>query len=248
VLSIAALSVLAFATLATSFVSGVLGMAGGMILMGVLLFMLPLPAAMMLHGVAQLAANGWRARMLRGEIDWGVFREYAVGAFVALGVFAMLGLVVDKSAALIAMGLTPFVAAVLPEKLHLDVERRWHSFACGIVCVGLSLTAGLAGPILDVFFVRSKMSRHAVVATKAMTQSLTHLLKILYFGGVLAVGDAGVPPWVAAATVLLAFAGTSLSRRVLARISNESFRSWTRWTVLTLGAIYLASGVTASFA
>jgi hypothetical protein len=142
----------------------------------------------------------------------------------------------------------PFVAAALPKKLQLDVERRWHSFACGIACVALSLTAGLAGPILDVFFVRSGMSRHAVVATKAMTQSLSHLLKIVYFGGVLAVGGAGVPLWVAVATVLLAFAGTTLSRRALERISNAAFRSWTRWTVLTLGAIYLASGVTGALA
>jgi len=248
VFSVAALSVLAVATLATSFISGVLGMAGGMILMGVLLVILPLPAAMMLHGVAQLAANGGRAFMLRREIDWRVFAEYAAGAFAAVGVFAMAGLVVGKSAALIAMGLTPFVAAALPEKLHLNVERRWHSFACGVACLALSLMAGLAGPILDVFFVRSKMTRHAVVATKAMTQTLSHLLKILYFGGVLAVGGAVVPPWVAAATVLLAVAGTTLSRPALEQISDASFRSWTRWTVMTLGAIYLASGVTGSLA
>ena len=58
-------SVLAFSTLVTSFISGILGMAGGMILMGVLLALLPLPAAMMLHGISQFASNGGRAFMLR---------------------------------------------------------------------------------------------------------------------------------------------------------------------------------------
>ena len=56
-----ALSVIAVASLVTSFISGILGMAGGMILMGVLLALLPLPAAMLLHGISQLTANGWRA-------------------------------------------------------------------------------------------------------------------------------------------------------------------------------------------
>src|SRR5574342_57501 len=115
-------SLIAFSTLVTSSISGILGMAGGMILLGVLLAVLPLPAAMMLHGISQLASNGGRALMLRREVDWRV--------------------------------------------------RRGHSFVCGLVCLALSLTAGIAGPILDVFFVRSSMSRHAVVATKALTQAL----------------------------------------------------------------------------
>jgi uncharacterized protein len=76
----------------------------------------------------------------------------------------MLQVVVSKPVALIAMGLTPFIALALPEKLQLNVERPWHSSICGLVCVTLNLTAGIAGPLLDVFFVRSTMSRQAVVA------------------------------------------------------------------------------------
>ena len=45
---------IAVAVLITSFISGILGMAGGMILMGVLLALLPLPTAMVLHGVTQM--------------------------------------------------------------------------------------------------------------------------------------------------------------------------------------------------
>jgi hypothetical protein len=32
---------------------------------------------------------------------------------------------------------------------------------------------------------------------------------------------------------------------VLERISDADFRRWTRWTVMTLGTFYLASGVLA---
>lgn len=238
-----AFSVLALSALVTSFISGILGMAGGMILMGVLLIFLPLPAAMMLHGIAQLASNGWRAIMLWKNVDWRVFRGYAVGAFLALGVFASLQLVAPKHVALIAMGLMPFVALALPAKWQLDVERRGQPFACGFVCSGLNLTAGISGPILDTFFVRSKMTRHVVVATKALTQSLSHLLKILYFGGVLALEGTGLSVVLVATMVVLAFAGTTLSRQVLDRITDANFRQWTRWTVLTLGGLYLASGI-----
>ena len=45
----------------TAFLSGIFGMAGGLILIGVLLFVFPLPTAMVLHAVTQMASNGWRA-------------------------------------------------------------------------------------------------------------------------------------------------------------------------------------------
>ena len=236
------IAAIALATLVTSFISGILGMAGGMILMGVLIALLPLSSAMLLHGITQLAANGWRALMLRSFIDRRVFRGYAAGGLAALGVFALVQLVASKPVALIMLGLMPFVGLALPRQLHLNVERRGHSTACGAICTGLALVAGVSGPVLDVFFIRSKMGRHAVVATKALTQSLTHLMKIVYFGGIVVSTGAHVPPHVAALMVALAFVGTSLSRQVLERIDDAKFRAWTRWTVTGVGGAYLASG------
>jgi uncharacterized protein len=241
--SLSVLLLLAISALVTSFISGILGMAGGMILMGILLAFLPLPTAMMLHGITQLASNGWRALLWRKEVDWRVFRGYMIGAVAVLVFFAIVKLVVSKPLALITMGLTPFISLALPEKLHLNVERRGHPLACGAICSFLALTAGVSGPILDVFFVRSRMTRHAVVATKAMTQSLSHILKILYFGAFVAMEGSSVHPLLAAIMVILAFIGTSLSRHVLERMNDASFRWWTRWTVITLGVFYLASGV-----
>ena len=218
-------------------------MAGGLILMGVLLALMPVPAAMMLHGITQLASNGWRAFLWRSHVDWRVFRGYLYGSLVVMALFAAFQFVVIKPVALIVMGLTPFLALVLPESLHLNVERRGHASACGAVCTVLSLTAGVSGPILDVFFVRSGMTRHAVVATKATTQSLSHILKIAYFGGVLTVGRGLVEPWLGAMMVALAFLGTTLSTRVLEKMDDGSFRLWTRRVVMTIGLFYLASGV-----
>lgn len=236
-------AILALFAVVSSFVSGILGMAGGMILMGVLLAMMPVPAAMMLHGITQLAANAWRAFLWRDAVDWRVFRHYLYGALTAVGAFALLEFVASKPMAFIVLGLTPFVSLALPEKLHLNVERRGHSFACGGVCSVLSLVAGVSGPILDVFFVRSRMGRQAVVATKAMTQSASHLLKIVYFGGIVAAAGGDVAPWLGVMMVALAIAGTTLSRRVLEKMNDASFRFWTRWTVMSLGAFYLISGV-----
>ena len=61
-LMIAALGLL---MVATAFLSGLFGMAGGLILIGVLLTLMPLPTAMVLHAITQMASNGWRAFLWR---------------------------------------------------------------------------------------------------------------------------------------------------------------------------------------
>jgi uncharacterized protein len=239
----ATLAILAVSALITSFISGILGMAGGMIFMGVLLALLTVPQAMVLHGVTQLASNGWRAAMWRESIDWRVFRGNAYGAFTALAAFTLVQLVVSKPVALLVLGVTPFIGLALPEKLMLDVKKRGHPFACGMICTVLQLIAGIAGPILDLFFVRSQMDRRAVVATKAATQSLAHIIKIVYFGGLVGAAQRGtVDFWLGALMVALAITGTSLSRRILEKLTDASFRQWTRWTVMVTGVVYLGSG------
>jgi len=56
------LALIAVTVLVSSFLSGVFGMAGGMILLGVLLVYYDVSTAMVLFSIIQFAANGWRAR------------------------------------------------------------------------------------------------------------------------------------------------------------------------------------------
>ncbi len=240
-------AVLAVVVLLTSFISGILGMAGGMILMGVLLAMLPVPAAMMLHGLTQMASNGWRAWLWRRHIDWRVMGGYVGGALVALAVFFGVAVVVSKPIAYILLGLTPFVSQLLPQRLALNVDRPKHPLLCGVICTSIQMLAGVAGPLLDVFFVRSKLDRRGVVATKAMTQAFGHLMKVIFFGTVSytalgRVGD-GLGLSLVAIYIACAFMGTTLSKRVLERMTDANFRQWTKWTVFLVGIVYLTWGV-----
>lgn len=235
--------VLALAVLSTSFISGILGMAGGMILMGILLLMMPLSSAMMLHGVVQMASNAWRAWLWRQHIDWRILRGTALGAVVALAVFSVLQLSVSVPLVLIALGLTPFISYVLPANLQLNVDKPRHPFTCGVVCVALQLLSGVSGPLLDIYFLRSRLDRRAVIATKAAFQTIGHSFKILYFGVLLSRNQGSTEWWVAAVMMALAVVGTTLSRGVLERMSDTDFRSWTRKVVTAAGVYYLASGV-----
>ena len=98
-LMIAALGLL---MVATAFLSGLFGMAGGLILIGVLLTILPLPSAMVLHAITQMASNGWRAFLWREHIRWRPVSVYLIGCALALAVWSIARYVPDKPISTIA--------------------------------------------------------------------------------------------------------------------------------------------------
>jgi uncharacterized membrane protein YfcA len=109
----------------------------------------------------------------------------------------------------------------------------------------LQLVSGVAGPILDIFYVRTGMSRQVNVATKAAAQVLGHLTKVVYFAAVIE-GPAGrdLEQWlVMGYACAFAVLGTNLSRRFLDRMSDKQFYHWTRRIILALGAVYVAQGI-----
>ena len=77
-----ALAVIAVAVLVTSFISGIFGMAGGLILLGILLLYLDVAPAMVLFGAIQTASNGWRAMLWWRFIRWRPAASYVVGCVV----------------------------------------------------------------------------------------------------------------------------------------------------------------------
>ena len=92
----------------TSFLSGVFGMAGGMILLGVLLNYFDVATAMILFSIIQLFANGWRALHWRRFVLWPIFYGYVAGAVLAFAAMRYLAYVPDKAAVYILLGLMPF--------------------------------------------------------------------------------------------------------------------------------------------
>jgi len=236
----------------TSAISGVFGMSGGMILMGYLAFVLPVSAAMMMHGTIQATANGYRAFLNRDAIDWRIFARFAGGAAAGLGLIATIAFVPSKMTMYLLLGIVPFVAAAVPQKWALDARRRGAAEICGFSVTLLNLTAGVAGALLDVFFVRTSLTRHQVVATKAITQTLSHILKLLYFGVIVeaVTGNRSplhdvslLPWWLFAAAIPLSMLGTTAGKAFLDRMTDTHFRKWSQRITLGIGAVLLSQGL-----
>ena len=128
----------------TAFLSGIFGMAGGMVLMGVLLAVMPLPAAMALHAVTQMASNAWRAVLWRRHINWRPVGFFLIGNLAALAVWSVFQWVPEKAVALLMLGVTPFLFRLLPVSIKPNPLVAGHAVW---VHWGRSDCAGRAVPL-----------------------------------------------------------------------------------------------------
>lgn len=226
----------------TATLSGIFGMAGGLMLMGALAFVLHVSAAFVTHGILQLVANGWRAVLHRKYVDWRIIANYAIASAAAGAVIALIAFAPSRPLLFLLLGLVPMLVWLPRSWIQLDAAKTPHALISGFLVTLVNLTAGVAGPLLDIFFVRTALTRHQIVATKAATQVFSHLAKILVYGTpLLAAPKAVMPPvWVFAIAIPASMLGTAAGGWVLDRISDVDFKRWTAWIVTGIGLVYLA--------
>lgn len=242
-MSSVAAAIILVTVLVTSFISGIFGMAGGIIFMGVLTALVPVAMAMIIHGAVQMVSNGYRAYLWRDHIDWTIFRRYALGSLAAVILLFALSWRPDKQMVYLLLGCVSMLVWLPKTLLDLDIQKRYQAEGAGFVVQALNTVAGVAGPLLDQFFVHTDMTRHAIVATKAVTQVMAHLVKIIFWSVpvVMAAGVQALPPWwLIALAAPLSMTGTTLGGKVLNRMSDVNFKKGMKYLVTVIGIVMLA--------
>ena len=228
--------------ISTSFISGLFGMAGGMILLGVLLAYFDVSSAMVIFSIIQFAANGWRAVLWARFVLWRIFFVYVAGAVLCFAVMRYVAIVPSKAAVYLGLGLMPFAIELLPARARPNIEWRGVPFLTGFLTTIIQLLTGVGGLFLDIFFQKSMLDRKTTIATKAVTQTFSHMIRALYVGSFIGISDA-VPLWLFVPAIALSMAGTSLAAVALERMTDIGFRQWTRRVIFAVSIVFLVRGV-----
>jgi uncharacterized membrane protein YfcA len=240
-LAIGEIALLGVAALLTSILSAVVGMAGGITLLAVMLLFLPPLVVIPLHGLIQLASNSSRAVIQRQHLRWGIIWRYGVLLLPMgfVGIALARRLPPNELKALI--GAFVLVATWRPGWLLFgrhpeatDPNRRF--FLLGGVVGALNVTIGATGPLIAPFFLNLGLTRFALIGTKAACQSLGHLAKTAVFG---VVGFVFLDHLLLLALMIpLVIIGTWIGSRVLDYVNEQIFVRLYK-TVLTLIALRL---------
>ena len=174
--------VLYFATILTSMISAMIGMAGGITLLSIMTFFFPYQILIPLHGTTQLVSNTTRSYFLKKDIRYDLFIPFLIGAPLGAILSAFLvKTVIDKDIPYILIAFLIFYTLFKPKKIPGVNIPNWGFTVVGFISGILGILIGATGPFLAPFFLAKNIEKHQLIATKAAMQSLVHILKIPMF-------------------------------------------------------------------
>jgi uncharacterized membrane protein YfcA len=229
----------------TSVVSGVMGMAGGMLLLAVLLLRLEPTVAIPVHGAVQLVSNASRAFFLRRHVEWSAVWRFVWPLLPAGAVGILLLAYVPASGSRIAIAL--FVLATTWHQRFFAIgkgERAKSLLPVGGALVGFfSTLVGATGPLLGPFILALDLGSQPTIATLAACQIFQHGSKVLLFG--LRGFDVAGYALPCALLCLCAVLGSAIGTRLLDRLPEKAFKLTVRFTLTALALQQLYVGLRA---
>lgn len=234
---IAYVSLLGIAAFFTAILSATVGVAGGSVLLGLMLALGMAPSlAIPIHAVVQLVSNGSRCIALARHVHWRYFGYLFLGSLPGpfIGVWAFQQLSAPMLKGFIAVAI---LYATWVPKWGLNKLPGWLAFVvAGFLGGSLGMVIGAVGPMLAPFFLRPGFGRQEIIGTQAMSQAYLHLLKVVAFSviGISLIDHISV----LAPMTLCAIAGTYVGTQFLKSISDKTFSLVYRM-VLTGLAVHL---------
>jgi len=228
----------------TSILSGVLGMAGGMLLLSALLLKLEPGIAIPVHGIVQLVSNASRAWFLREHVRKRFIIPFALPLLPAgaLGVLLLGFLPPAVGKMLIGAFVLVFTwRAAQPREKGNPPEHPERRLAIAGAIVGFfSTLIGATGPLIAPFILALELAPAATVGTMAACQVFQHASKVVVFG--FAGFDFRPQVGPALALSVCAILGSAVGTRWLDRIDRDLFRRVVKIVLTLLALQLLASG------
>ncbi|UCC31563.1 MAG: sulfite exporter TauE/SafE family protein [Phycisphaerales bacterium] len=222
--------ILALAALITSIISAILGMAGGMLLLATMLCFMSHGEAIPTHAAVQIASNGTRVLAFIKNVDGHTLGRFCLGLLpgAALGMLLLwtLGQRQQSEPYLKTLiGTFILIATYLPQgKADGRSAGTWWDFPLmGLVAGTAALTVGAVGPLIGPLFARRHFVKESLIATKAVCQLATHVLKIPAF---IWLRDLDLTRLgsLALLMIVMVIPGTLIGKRILTGVPERHFR------------------------
>ncbi|MES3040314.1 MAG: sulfite exporter TauE/SafE family protein [Pseudomonadota bacterium] len=235
--------ILVLSSALTSALTAGLGIGGGVLLLGIMAFLVPPAALIPLHGVVQIGSNVGRTWLMRQAIKPWVVLPFGVGAVMGAFAGGRIALTLPPAWLHITLGLF-ILYAVWGKWPALQGKAQQAGLWSGSVVISfMSMFVGATGPLVTTLLKSQALDRQAHVATFSACMSLQHGVKTLAFGFFGFSFSLWMP--LLLCMIVSGFVGTWLGERWLADRSESSFHTGLNWLLTALAAQLLWQGLSA---
>ena len=213
--------VLTTASFFTSALTVSVGIGGGVALLALMGYLVPVAAIIPVHGVVQLGSNVGRAAILRSHIAWTCLTAFFIGAVP--GAWAGSQVVGALPDSVLRAALGGFILLMTWMRLPRLAAIKLPGFALtGAITTFLTMIFGATGPFNAVVLSKTFPERLRFQATTAAVMSLQHLVKTMAF----ALAGFAFAPWLPmiAAMVATGLAGTWVGAHILKKTPESRFQ------------------------
>ena len=232
------LSIALYAIVAGSFLAAVSNAAfssgGAMIVLAVTTTVLPVSAVVPIHSTLLIGSTLSRAVVFRQHVDWRIAGPFLVGSIVAVAIGARIYFELPDSMIGVAIAIVMLVAIWLPGISWRP--RLRHPWAVVGFVHSLLSTLFAYGALLHAVILHTGLKRREITGTMAVALTGMSLFKIV--GYTLNGFDYRPFAAVIVLSVLAAFLGTWVGKRINDRVSESMFRFVFR-ALVTVTAIRL---------
>jgi uncharacterized membrane protein YfcA len=214
---------IAAAAFLTATLSGIAGIGGGTILIGIFYAIGLAPTvAVPLHAAVQLISNASRTAAYARHVEWRAAGWFLLGGIPAPFLVAPFVAQADVNWVRLLLAALIFIS-LIPARAGSKPLPAAPSFVfAGVLNGSVGMFVGATGLFVGRLFLRPEWKKETVVGTLALCQSLGHLLKILGYASVglsaLAAPDLLLPLAVAV------IGGTLAGRKLHEHLSEELFK------------------------
>ena len=214
---------IALAAFLTATLSGIAGIGGGTILIGIFYAIGLTPVqAVPLHATVQLVSNASRMTAYFRHVEWRAIGWFLLGT--APAPFLIAPLVAQANVHVIELVLAGLIiASLIPAPADRStLPARWAYLLAGVLNGSIGMFVGATGLFVGRLFMRPEWRKETMIGTLALCQCIGHGMKILGYAsiGFVPFSQPGIL-WPLLLAVVL---GTVSGKLLNQRLSEERFR------------------------
>ena len=172
---IAELITLGLFSTATSLLTALAGLGGGMLLLALMAQIFAPAILIPLHGVAQFFSNANRGVIHRDKLQWSYLKPFVLGSIVGAFLFVPLVVFVDPVIGAICVGLFILLVTWFPRYLNVS---KLHPVLSGGLTSGLGVLFGATGPLAMSAHPKADWSKEEIVGNHGAAMAFQHGVKL----------------------------------------------------------------------